>query len=635
MSINTRRNPPMNRNKTISVSAGLNDLNPHDKAKIARLVEQVMKLTHDNESLKNDLINSEEIIKEKYQQKMEKYINEEMKKMNEKRQESLLLLKKYQEKVQFFSDELVYTRKAYDDLSQRYNVSQENINELEVLLDRQKQTIDSEKNKHQSLQNSTKEIQELKDELRHRNEDCVRYKTKFESLESTSNYLASQLDSLLSQLTEKTNRIKILEDNASKINGVRYQNSVVEESGHSHEISQSTGSTQDNTFVTSRNSSEDIITGKKDFNQSIESPPVQPRKVHTPEQLLESWSEENWAAMREDDAGNVNEGNKVDADATRENSKYPEEKVNSFREEHDLYAMKTIKSGVAYNMNSDMLSDVTKDEKIPRDLQTQSSECGNMMTLSMREASGVQFSSPPPPLTPPRKMYTDGKVQLPIQSSIVFNDSSLEGTLLYDHTGESSNNTESELTDRYFLETVNGHIDSTGRDVVALSDQQSKYERPINSPLRHSKESVEVEVPSRKVKRPTMKSGGKSSSTSASAISRHPKVTSQSRGIANSKKGNKRTESDKVKKISKTDSHHNRQISAESNRRQVPIAVSRRGGKTISQSEQESPGLKAWEEASKNFDGYGIQLFDVLDQLDEGVHTLGSSVFDDYGSGDH
>ena len=36
----------------------------------------------------------------------------------------------------------------------------------------------------------------------------------------------------------------------------------------------------------------------------------------------------------------------------------------------------------------------------------------------------------------------------------------------------------------------------------------------------------------------------------------------------------------------------------------------------------ESPGLKAWEEASKNFDGYGMQLFDLLDQIDEGVHSV-------------
>ena len=656
---------------------GLNDLLPQDKAKIARLVEQVMQLTNENVNLKEELDNAEE---ERHQcDAAYDHFKSEQQSLKVKRNDSLLLLRKYQDKIQFFSDELAYTRKAYDDLSQRYNSSQESLSELEFLVNNQRQTIEHDKNKHQVLLNSTKELQELKDELRHKTEDCSRYKSKSETLEGNSNYLASQLDGLLSQLTEKTNRIQILEDKIKCISATR--NDDVDRHGHHLQCSTSsldvpaTTSTTLSEFVNSPHSSipvtvprstsadekvtnsvqssslQDTSAGLCTASTIIASPP--PRKVHTPEQLLASWSEQYDGDEHVEVEGGAGAATGTGIDQkvlVSQHVSSTENQVqntkNNIKISHggvDLSSQSSaqaVKDNVAYNMSLDM-SPVTTEaekEKAENTHQTLLAEEGSIITSSMREASSVSITASPLCLTPPPRKCSDlhGKAR-ENSDSFHFNDSSLDSSTIVKNA--SGDGIGSELTDEFFLETANRqfghhHPESIAATGVAVTRPRldSDSSDPSND-TRYSHHLQADEAPKRQAKRAPGKSTNKtnrssttnSRSNNISLMMSQKTIASQRKSTATraqskTKKSNLKHNNDSSDKIVKSSNPNRSSSNTAGSALYLPPASSPRNKKDASVTE-ESPGLKAWEEASKSFDGYGMQLFDLLDQIDhEGVH---------------
>lgn len=597
------------RHNSATAAAGLNDLNPHDKAKIARLVEQVMKLSHENEELKREVVEAESA-REQVQEDSQ-ICKRDNQYLLEKRQDCLYLLRMYQEKVKFFSDELEFTRRAYDDLSLRFNAAQGDIDELELLVDRQKQTIANDTSKHQSFQTLSNELQGCKDELRHRSEDCVRYKAKCESSESTSKYLATQLDGLLSQLSEKTSRILLLEDRIRNggAGDVPNVGQVADDGGHPQKARKKEENVAP--FSSSFSSSECRYRQESSsLTADTASPPEKPRKVHTPEQLLASWSEQNHEEMTNNSQeAHVSDGQRL---ATGEALDFRVVVEEGGGTDHALMTQLIRPGGSRSSSGGGVTSVAGTPPRHP--------------SASMIEASAVHLAAPPPPVTPPRKMD--------LSHSFAFNDSSVEETTL--NNGSSVRSSDNLLTDEYFLDAGKRHkgvFPTTTAAVrtsgVRTSSSQTYEQHDSDDPY----EPVEM-LPPRRAKRTTVavtRSKSSSAATQSSSLtlkSRHKSVVPRRKVVIpqdnhNTKYSNTPGGEKGVKTESKLSSHKKGAgsgVGTESGptKRRLQAAQSR---------QPESPGLKAWEEGARNnFEGYGAQLFDLLDQIDdERVHGVFNS----------
>ena len=616
---------------------GLNDLNPQDKAKVARLVEQVMQLTNEVDEL-NQGLNTAQSDNDKYRDNCSKLeIEQEI--LTGQRKDCLLLLRRYQDKIQFFNDELAYTRKAYDDLSKRYNASQDHIADLECLVENQKEMIESDQQKYESLSTLSKENQELRDELRHKTDDCERYKSKSESLNTNSQYLASQVDGLLSQLTEKDNRIRILEGRMNSdlsAHPVLLEAPLVTGTTTSHEFQESNINESSNSFANARPL----------FNFAG-TPLFQSSKSHTSEQLL---------ASRESDTYGVNTGSELKIAkhyiSNLPHSDYHEDlRVGSMTNSSNIVDnehvfqhqfVEVVPDITGNNLPAADTNSMTMDSvsnkvhaKNTTDIATNTDSSYPLgqshdeieqlkLTDSMKEASAVNITAPPLSLTPPRITTTHRSLD-----SFCFNDSSLDGSVV----NVTENNEEGTLTDEYLLQTVNrqhGVVEST--DIIEkplLTSERNASESPYNmpdaprvatknKPVLTEKKSMNVmnKATKNSTKRENCKVKWKDANKQRSDEASVPKVKCSKRLKRVAQDSSRKNINDPPEK-SFSGSRNSHEIQKKSPKRRASVKNS-----------TESPGLKAWEDARQHFDGYGMELFDLLDQLDEGVEFVsGIDVF--------